>query len=321
MKRVTILLLTLILLLLAGCQNNDEQGNVGQTAGSQGVNDQTVSDPDKGTDQQPVVQPTAPVDDGKVPVWHMEAQVPVEGAALNLSYQYTYDENGAEIRRDIYVSGKLDRYFTFTYDEAGNELSRTCYNADGKEDWVYTYTYDEAGRETQWARYEDGELDCKSLYAYNENGDLAEEQTYIGEGDDRPSKTTCQYTYAEDGSITQYTTFTGFREGSTRKYTYHENGEVYQQEIWSNGVLNMVWTCNENGQPVSRERYSENDGVTTVDRREYTYDENGNMIERRFYENGTMTYCIRYTYTQIRVAQEKADIAIARQQTLLEEFW
>ena len=200
-------------------------------------------------------------------------------------------------------------------------MTRTRYDSDGEEEWVYAYTYDEAGNKIQWLRYEDGKLDSKELYTRDEYGNLLETLSYYGEDDDEPSKQTFKYIYDESRKVKETTAYRGFQEGTTKKYTYHENGAVSRDERWLDGELFMFWECNEDGRPVVGERYTTRKSEKLVLRWEYTYDSNGNLAEQKIYENGELTEHYRYTYTQIRILPEKVDMVIDRQRVLMEDFY
>ena len=125
--------------------------------------------------------------------------------------------------------------------------------------------------------------------------------------------------YLEDGKVASRTQYHGVNENNIRKYTYHENGNICQEESWFDGTLTAVWSFNEDGKIIKTERYTTKNDVTTVSRRVYSYDSDGNMTEMQIYKDDVLTEHYYYTYTQIRIAPEKVDIALARQQELLEE--
>lgn len=312
MRKFLILLLVLVLCLCTACKKSNLSEPMQTPTETEASQQSTPSEPEMPEHPTPSEPET---NDGMVSMWHLEEKIVGAPDDYQSSYLYFYDENGAEVRREQYSNGQLFLYYTYTYDQAGNELTRTQFDPNGTENWIYDYTYDENGNKIQMLRYEDGTLTEKYIYSYNEQGDLAETLTYFGADDNKANKTTYEYTYT-NGKVVECSTYQDGRHSNTKKYTYTENGTLFQEETWTDGVMTMCWTYNEDGTPAEME-WTIKDSVS---QRVFTYDENGNMIQRQVYRDGVMTEDASFSYKQIPVLPEMVQIVTARQQELLKEY-
>jgi len=93
--------------------------------------------------------------------------------------RYTYDKNGNEIEVFEYnESGVLQKKNTGSYDDKNNkkEEINIIFSEDGSIDHKYKYTYDEAGRLIEWAKYDNkGNLLYTYRTLYDARGNKTEE--------------------------------------------------------------------------------------------------------------------------------------------------
>lgn len=110
---------------------------------------------------------------------------------LGVSQQtdYIYDENGHNIRQEVYLGGELSRYADCVTDEDGRILTMTGYTADGTPDLTTTYTYD-GSTETQTSRTADGTVIQTIVITYDDQGNAVRTESYSGTGALLVSETT-----------------------------------------------------------------------------------------------------------------------------------
>lgn len=226
---------------------------------------------------------------GRVEYVYDENGLPVEQTTYDgerVTSSLSYDENGTLISDVSYTSGGgLDT--EILYDGHGNEIRHTVYNWYGivREGASYScaYTYDENGNMTEFIRYNAEDiLQWSYTYEYDENGTLRKESVF-----DEDGTMTRQSEYDEHGVLVRSVDTGHTLDGEYVQYIYHytyrynDNGDPLEElQIEEDGTVECrkEWTYDENGNLI---RYLSDRG-SIVTNEEYTYDENGRKIEYEY---------------------------------------
>ena len=140
----------------------------------------------------------------------------------------------------------------------------------------------------------------KNDHKYNNSGLLIKsEHYYINEEDEEEELYRSEFTYNQDGKLTEKLIVSnGFCESESKKYIYDNN------EFWVNEETRSATICRnisrsfcENGK-LKEERYFEN-GIQTF-RTKYEYDEKGRIICKN-------TFCTGYIFPNKEVFEYSAD--------------
>lgn len=230
---------------------------------------------------------------------------------------YTYDDNGCVIESVRYRGDVELNTSQYTYDEAGNCILSVS-TRDGKEYLRFETTYDEENRQTTVTRTDEYIKTC-TTYEYDQNGNmvrisvqehdqLLNETIYeYGEGKlfraytygGEQGNTVTRYSYDDQGNNTKiYTESTEtWRWISSRSMEYDANGNitrnVYSAPDYEDQMYLYVY--NEKGDKCS-ESYSR--GYVEINRTEWSYDEQGRVIEKVQYEKGNVTKRALYSYNE-----------------------
>lgn len=226
---------------------------------------------------------------GRVEYVYDENGLPAEQTTYDgerVTSSLSYDENGTLISDVSYTSGGgLDE--ETLYDGHGNEIRHTEYNWDGSIreglSYSYAYTYDEAGNMTECFRYDAKDaLQWSYTHEYDENGTLRKKSWFDEEG-----TLTDRSEYDENGVLVRSGGVAYTLDGETVQLAYHytyrynDNGDPLEElQIDEDGtvVWRKEWTYDENGNLI---RYLSDHG-SIVTHEEYTYDENGRKIEYEY---------------------------------------
>lgn len=102
---------------------------------------------------------------------------------LNVDQQtdYIYDEQGHNIRQEVYLGGELTRYSECVCDSEGRITSMTGYTADGQEDLLTEYVYD-GDTETQISRNIYGEIIQTVVITRDSFGNIIRTESYSATG-------------------------------------------------------------------------------------------------------------------------------------------
>ncbi|MCH5183455.1 MAG: RHS repeat protein [Oscillospiraceae bacterium] len=181
----------------------------------------------------------------------------------------------------------LGDWMTYEYDEWGN-LSVIEY-ASGSRSY---YTYDDQRR---LVRIDEKDGDDKALTAekweYDEKDRVIKYTHWSG------GTTTTEYTYDDSGKLIK-TVETGGSVTNQYDYEYAEDGSYTKSSKDSEGHV-LVWYYTAGDDPLAQ--YTDD-----VKQKEYTYDENGNLLKyESFYEGEVFEY-ESYTYDSTGRLTEKA---------------
>ena len=299
-KTIATLLASILALgLLAGCDTND--GGNGTTAGT------TVS----------TTGSTGEQTDGLVTVYLLEKKENGKGAALQTCkydaagnlveqerggyrYTYVYDQNNRNIEWTRHrTDGSVHQHNTYQYDEKGNEILRV---EDYSEyHFEYKSTYNEKGQLIEVVCTRNGEHFDTDTYAYDDQGRVVEYKDgtmyvyrYVYDG-----KTTRKQDLNKDGTVY-----------SENVYTYDDNGKLIKEEYFEEDKLSHYYeyTRNDAGKLLEKCEYDMEDGVAELDSKVVnTYDSNGNLADKKIYEDGELEAHYVYTYKELKVSPERAE--------------
>lgn len=205
--------------------------------------------------------------------------------------------------------------YTRTDGESGDVTIMEKYTLDGAR--VSAITVD---GETVDIRYDDGASTASVYYGeslmlelkWDEVGDICEATTVYSDG----RAYTYLYERDSDGRILSAKGTDDTGEGASRaEYTYNENGDILTEVYHSiNGemTVNTTYEYDDKGNPISRKGididetyFNTYDGAGNLirkenedgSRHEYTYDADGNMITRVYYnEDGMFSNTRHFTY-------------------------
>lgn len=161
----------------------------------------------------------------------------------NHYYDYTYDENGILVKKQEYMQGALNK--VWIYDSNGNLIEE-----DGPEHFVYTY--DEQNLLSAEYEIVDGEQTLRSLYTYNEKGQLLQSSHYENlENGTQQLSSTVSYTYNARGKLVgkykdsgkndyENSTWTYDKQGRLTSFTY-ETKQTTQVHTWSYNIFGKLW--------------------------------------------------------------------------------
>ena len=198
---------------------------------------------------------------------------------------YEYNDAGQEARYYRYTAKRqLDYWHEYEYDAQGRETSHARYNADGsRRDWS-EYTYDEQGRLLCQKQYDSaGSLNVQTDYTYNEDGSFST-WTFFYRYDGTMSKELS--IYDKNGNRTHYAAYPSggyLSHGSDSKYD--ENGNLIEHAEFGYGGLVTKWyeyEYDDQGRELRRYTHGLYERASSYENR---YDEEGNCIERIYYDN------------------------------------
>lgn len=198
---------------------------------------------------------------------------------------YEYNDAGQETRYYRYTAKRqLDYWHEYEYDAQGRETSHARYNADGsRRDWS-EYTYDEQGHLLCQKQYDSaGSLNVQTDYTYNEDGSFST-WTFFYRYDGTMSKELS--IYDKNGNRTHYAAYPSggyLSHGSDSKYD--ENGNLIEHAEFGYGGLVTKWyeyEYDDQGRELRRYTHGLYERASSYENR---YDEEGNCIERIYYDN------------------------------------
>lgn len=252
----------------------------------------------------------------------IEKQLLTAGQALKQRTVYEY-ENGVLVGKSFYDSAaNLTQYIRYTaagdvlywelyeYNAAGQETRYIRYTAKRQVDYWHEYEYDQLGRETSHARYNaDGSRRDWSEYEYDAQDRLLCQKQFDAAGS---LNVQTDYTYNEDGSFSTWSFFYRYdgtmskelsiydAKGNRTHYSaypnggylghgsdskYDENGNLVEHAEFSYGGLVTKWYEYEydaQGRELRRHTHGLYERASSYENR---YDEEGNCIERIYYDN------------------------------------
>lgn len=268
---------------------------------------------------------------------------------LNGTEKLTYDSRGRQVRVEYYdTKGKLVYTNVYGYDQDTDEQISAEYQSAGGSSSINYFMNDILGQtvrqhsvtgsSTGYSYYDDmrniseilswdreGNLQSKSVYSYDENGDSLGYTNYYWSDVDgsmteysydsnylRQSRKTydeagnlltrSEPEYDEDGNMLREITYSA--DGTVTEqtdYTYDSDGNMleYRTTFFEEDGGKQVIIIDGNYDIRSSITYDANGTVTSVYTYAYEYDANGNVIKQSAYqEDGKLLYWNEYTYNE-----------------------
>lgn len=233
----------------------------------------------------------------------------------NWTNSYTYDTNGDMIASSSDISDTRTEY---TNDSNGLELSSVSYTSDGKIVDRFENKYDDENNLLSNVRYrDDGSIQARWDYEYDLSSNLirekwlsyaakgSKESTYYIDGyqetcyfydenDNLTSEIVRDYMVGPSGSVkisnsTGNSLQMGEYSERTTNYVYDDTGNLIEEQIFYDGVLNSRHTHQyEDNQLRETINYFTNDQNSS--KIYYTYDDNGNCISEEYYDSEDKMY-------------------------------
>ena len=257
----------------------------------------------------------------------MQAEYQPDGS-LESYVHSVYDTNGREIKvtyfasdgtitsfsQDIYEGNTGESYYSeagaepiltaeSTFDDAGNELTHVSYYDDGSVDHRWEYEYDDAGvltKETSYSYLEDGSLDyvIEDEYTYDSQGNVIKENsyhdgelTYVYEREfDEDGNELVEYHYDDQGELL-FMTKKEYDSQGNRTFYGHYTGEGKPLSL-------NEYKYDEHGEMISE--YSDDapddpeEDDETLRTYENEYDSNGNLVKQIVYKDGVLWAAYEY---------------------------
>ncbi len=211
-----------------------------------------------------------------------------------LRFQYEYDAEGNKTRQIWYDSFGNDNIheYEYVFDTEETRVQETYYSKSGGVKQYVDYRYDVDGEMTERAFYMRNDHMVTRFYDAAAGCSAIEHipcqlRTELG------SQEALRYISYENGNVREFATAQYDENGNRiREVIYFADGSPmysyeYEYDVTGNMTLETVY---------------DTDGVLlNTGRFAYRYDEHGNVIEQRRYQNGKFTGLTRYKYTQINV--------------------
>ncbi len=185
------------------------------------------------------------------------------------SYEYTYDENGDMHSEAYYDNGVPSYEFEYAHSESGETYlaDAVYYHEDGTKSFC---KYDVNGNYLYYANLDaEGNVLDATEYEYNEERSWMSAKEYSNE------VLAAEYEYAIDEEGNQQ---------PLKEITYNEDGSWIgiEYDLYDNPVIEI---------------HSDAEGNVELDRRyEHTYDEDGNKLLTKTYDNGVLTEEVEFLF-------------------------
>ena len=200
------------------------------------------------------------------------------------SREYIYNEKGVMIESlDFDCQGKGRGKKKFKYDDNGKCIEKSCYSRRNKLFWTDTIKYDNNGNKIEEVEYNTNEkfkpfggFHHKTVYKYDERGNLTEETKYLPNGDFEYKNTN---KYDDNGNCIEETHY--------EPKNLYSGKEHYEKEVYK---------LDEKGNRIEIAIYDSIDHINKTVVMKYD-DETGNVIEElHYYESNDKPYRNVYEY-------------------------
>ena len=286
MKKLIIFLLSL-LILLCGCGKEEmpteppvqETEEIIEVTGPE-----AILDPEDMTEPLPtefvlrLVRKTALTGSGQES-WHEE---------------YHYDDYGREKLTEEYMEGAVICSTSVTYTDSGREL---LYSYPEGRTVTVREELDEAGNLLSREFIEDGEVEYRTDYTYDDQGRLLSYTTvYTYEG----SPLSCTYEYDDRGNQVMVYEYTGDELMGKTQREFDDQGrktKAVYTDMLSDWGYTYVYTWE--GTTETAVQY-DSDGAESR-KTITTYDESGNILVQETWQEDVMVSRLEYTYEEIEI--------------------
>lgn len=200
-----------------------------------------------------------------------------------------FDEKGYKVGSEKFnLNGKLRYKIIIRYNDKNQRITRDIYNPTGKINTKYVYVYDAKGYKTAYR-------------AYHSNGELMESWDYVNDYRGRESevsftdskipalsqKFSYQYDKMNNISTISKLNLETNEVDELWKYAYNSQGRVTMFEFYKKGefMYKLTVSYDANGNEDSIRKYNQKGEFIEEREYAYTFDENGNWIQRIEYVN------------------------------------
>ena len=196
-----------------------------------------------------------------------------DGSVSSFTHEtWAYDVYGNEIEYVSYdENGNVEEKTEHEYDAFGNKIRYEEYDKDGESAYKIIYNYDERGNRILLAKYEEGKLENKSEWEYDENDNVKKAVFYEG-----------------------HVNIIGITE-----FEYDENGNKIKEAHYDGAENVDYWDeyeYDENGNKIKEVHYDDTGSVDYWD--EYEYDRNGNLSKQVSNFEDSIDYTWEYEYDE-----------------------
>ena len=215
----------------------------------------------------------------------------VYDAQGNLGYRtvYKYENNKRDNEKHYNSKNKITERWYAVYNDKG-KLKAAMRIFDGKnmEKVIYTYNKEYQLMAENW--YLNHALTEKSEYNYTENNRIVEKILY----DDKESVVEKEISnYSSTGMLQEESKYT-MRDALKAKTicVYNEKGQIVEERNYDKDNIlesRMVFIYDDRGNVKEENWYDSNNQMTMRIMYIYTYDERGNWIEKKEFDNETKT--------------------------------
>ncbi len=224
-----------------------------------------------------------------------------ETGKMTYSEVYVYDENGNKVEGivDVYPSTSLSisshSYKKYEYDEHGNQTKEYDVLEDGTEEIVqeFVYEYDEYGN-IYTSTFKQGEIEYITTTdtTYDENGRPVQR---IFSDDMGMLYRKVTWSYYEDGTEKQ-----SVSEDSSTTYISDKDEQgrtIKTTEIKKDGATRIAeWSYDDKGNMISIKSY--NEGEEGYEENLWTYDEEGKKLKEQYVKDGDVLRTDDYIYDE-----------------------
>ena len=190
----------------------------------------------------------------------------------------TYDDQNNTLTSDYYLSDALIEGTAYTYNEQSKILTKKVTEQSGISE--YTYTYDEAGNLVSETIKAANQIHRKIVYTYTfgKDGTILQSVSTYYRLDTQTGKTVETFDSAGRLLLREYYSGTDDTPEDTDRWVYDSKGNLVSEEYNDTYTKETTWEYDRKGRLVSECTYR--DGVL-YNRKLYTYDKKGNLLETR----------------------------------------
>ena len=224
-----------------------------------------------------------------------------------IEYEDSYNEYGDIIERKRYdENGVLDSWEKneYTYDAEGRYVSKKAYIVNTSTGVAFLYSdmecaYDEDGR--SYVKRETVYTDTsgsKDVYEYDSNGRLISYVSYDVAGKVIVSERT-EYEVDSEGRILTEKVYSNGKLIRVENYKEHPwYWDTYLASViyYNDDGSYLMVTYDEYGSEEGRGEYDKDGNLISYSGRESTYDDLGNLINEKYYEDNRLSYEYIYEY-------------------------
>lgn len=241
---------------------------------------------------------------------------------------YKYDDNQRlDYKAQSYISWTAytsdgislgTQYSTISfYNDMGLLTATINFDADNTETRRTVYTYDENGNLLTEQKYDNGKETSRTIYTYDENGNLLTEQDF--NKDKEVNRTV--YTYDGNGNPLTKQAFRNDKETSRTVYTYDALNHLVQKANVSDKTILSEYTYNDSGELIQEIDYN----VTSNDysTHNYKYSQNGDLMHKSVsfsYDNSFYTEDYEYSCDEAGKLLQKTCYNFSNQGSYIDDY-